>query len=324
MRAELEDFGHIPSTERKVSDMVDDYVRQVRVPGGRSRSVVVRDDLFASTINGFFVDRSVSKVTVQDCDAFLAAFVAGELTSRGRPVSRAYARRARSFLAGAFKNDVRRGLATRNPAEVAVIPDSSATNGTKRALSAGEWRQLYDQADGAVKVGIDLGGRHGLRPQEVRAVTWSQIDFEAGTISVVTQLDADDQFTDTKTHKSTRTIPLHPETVELLEGWRRKQGALRAKADDRWSDRELVVTTRWGTAIDQGNHRRSIRELSRRLGFGDLTPYELRHTAITHQIEARNPASLVADWAGTSERMIYQHYRHRLSETIDLPPPDLG
>jgi integrase len=322
MRAELEDFGHIPSTERKVAEMVDDYVQQVRVPGGRSRSVVVRDDLFASAIRAFFGDRSVSKVTVQDCDAFLAAFVAGDLTSRGRPVSRAYARRARSFLAGAFKNDVRRGLATRNPAEVAVILDSPATNGSKRALAAEEWRQLYDQADGVVKVGIDLGGRHGLRPQEVRAVTWRQIDFEAGTISVVTQLDADDEFADTKTLKSTRTIRLHPETVELLERWSQTQAALREVAGDRWSDRDLVVSTRWGTAIDQGNHRRSIRELSRRLGFEDLTPYELRHTAITHQIEAGHPASVVADWAGTSERMIYQHYRHQLREVVELRPPD--
>lgn len=324
MRAELEDFGHIPSTERKVSEMIDDYLRQIREPDGRSRTVVVRDDLFASTIQAFFGERSVSKVTVQDCDAFLAAFVAGELTSRGKPVSRAYARRARSFLAGAFKNDIRRGLATRNPAEVAVIPDSPATNGTKRALSAEEWRQLYDLADGAVKVGIDLGGRHGLRPQEVRAVTWSQIDFHARTVSVVTQLDADDEFADTKTQKSTRTIRLHPETVDLLGRWRDRQMALRRQAGDRWSDRDLVVATRWGTAIDQGNHRRSIRELSRRLGFGELTPYELRHTAITHQIEAGHPASVVADWAGTSERMIYQHYRHQLREVVDLNPPELA
>ena len=324
MRAELADFGHIPSTDRKVSTMVDDYLQQVRVPSGRSRTVVVRDDLFASTIRSFFGDRSVGKVTVQDCDDYLAAFVSGELTSRGRPVSRAYARRARSFLAGAFKNDIRRGLANRNPAEVAVIPESAATNGSKRALSAEEWRQLYDQAEGAVKVGVDLGGRHGLRPQEVRAVTWSQIDFEAGTLSVVTQLDADDKFADTKTHKSTRTIRLHPEAVELLTAWQADQAALRAAAADRWSDRDLVVATRWGTAIDQGNHRRSIRELSRQLGFGDLTPYELRHTAITHQIEAGHPASVVADWAGTSERMIYQHYRHQLREVVDLRPPDLG
>jgi integrase len=204
---------------------------------------------------------------------------------------------------------------------VAVIPDSPTTNGSKRALSSDEWRQLYDHADGVVKIGIDLGGRHGLRPQEVRAVTWGQIDFVAATISVVTQLDADDEFTETKTLKSTRTIRLHPETVELLARWRQVQAALRDKAGDRWSDRDLVLSTRWGTAIDQGNHRRSIRELSRRFGLDDLTPYELRHTAITHQIEAGHPASVVADWAGTSERMIYLHYRHRLREVVELPPP---
>lgn len=324
MRAELEDFGHIPSTERKVSEMVDDYVRQVRAPSGRSRTVVVRDDLFASTIRAFFGDRSVPKVTVQDCDAFLAAFLGGELTSRGRPVSRAYTRRARSFLAGAFKNDIRRGLATRNPAKVAVIPRTSATNRSKRALTADEWRRLYDLAEGAVKVGVDLGGRHGLRPQEVRAVTWGQIDLDEQTISIVTQFDSDDDFADPKTRKSTRTIRLHPESVELLRVWRQDQTTLQAKAGDRWSDRDLVVATRWGTAIDQNNHRRSIRELGRRLELGDLTPYELRHTAITHQIEAGHPASVVSDWAGTSERMIYQHYRHQLREVVDLNPPDLG
>jgi integrase len=63
--------------------------------------------------------------------------------------------------------------------------------------------------------------------------------------------------------------------------------------------------------------------LAERIGLGDLTPYELRHTAITHQVEAGHSASTVADWAGTSERMIYQHYRHQLREIVDLQPPEL-
>ncbi|MGH1491806.1 MAG: tyrosine-type recombinase/integrase [Acidimicrobiales bacterium] len=322
MRAEIEEFGRLPSTDRKVWQMIDDYLVQVRAPSGRSRKVIERDELFAATLRAFFGDRSVVKVTVEDCDGYLAAFVNGQLTGSDRPVSRDYARRARAFLAGAFRNELRRGLVNRNPAEVAVIPEAATTKQSKRALSADEWRKLYDLADGVVKVGIDLAGRHGLRPQEVRAVRWSQIDFDRGTLSVVTQLDADDEFTDTKTQKSTRTIRLHPEALALLAEWRVTQQELHERPEERWTDRDLVVATRYGTAINQSNHRRSIKELAERIGLGGLTPYELRHTAITHQVEAGHSASTVADWAGTSERMIYQHYRHQLREVVELQPPD--
>jgi hypothetical protein len=30
----------------------------------------------------------------------------------------------------------------------------------------------------------------------------------------------------------------------------------------------------------------------------------------------------VADWAGTSERMIYKHYRHKLREVVEVDPLD--
>ena len=104
MRAELQQHGQIPTTSRKVDEMVGDYLSQVRAPLGRSRKVAERDELFASAIRSFMGQRSTSKVTVEDCDGFLTAFVGGRLTGYGRPVSREYARRARSFLAGAFRN----------------------------------------------------------------------------------------------------------------------------------------------------------------------------------------------------------------------------
>lgn len=33
-------------------------------------------------------------------------------------------------------------------------------------------------------------------------------------------------------------------------------------------------------------------------------------------------ASQVADWAGTSEAMIYEHYRHKLREIVEVDPLD--
>ncbi|MGH1493649.1 MAG: tyrosine-type recombinase/integrase [Acidimicrobiales bacterium] len=322
MRAEYDDHGQLPAVGRKMTESVADYVEHVRGPAHQTRKVRERDELFAEAVTGFFSHRSTSEVTVQDCDNFLASFIAGELTSPGKPVSRDYARRARAFLTAVFRNEMRQGRVNRNPAEVAVIPSVESSSRQRRALTASEWRQLFEQAEGVVKLSVDLGGRHGLRPQEVRGVRWSDIDFEVGTLSVVAQLDADDQFVCTKTEQSTRTLRLHPETLDLLRAHHEGQAVRRGKTGDDWIARDLVLTTRRGTAINNDNHRRSLTTLCAKVGIDPVTPYELRHTAITHQIEAGRSVSQVADWAGTSERMIYKHYRHKIREVIDLEPLD--
>jgi len=52
-------------------------------------------------------------------------------------------------------------------------------------------------------------------------------------------------------------------------------------------------------------------------------PYELRHTAITLQRQAGRDSAEVADWAGTSERMVNEIYRHRLDMESPVKPVDI-
>lgn len=84
---------------------------------------------------------------------------------------------------------------------------------------------------------------------------------------------------------------------------------------------EATIATRWGTAINKDNYKRSIRLACQRAGIDEITPYELRHTAIAHRVDAVGSAAPVADWAGTGELMIWKHYRHKL-RVVRLPPPD--
>lgn len=49
-----------------------------------------------------------------------------------------------------------------------------------------------------------------------------------------------------------------------------------------------------------------------------IVPYELRHTAITFQCDAGHDTTEVAEWAGTSVRMIEEIYRHRLHDVSKL------
>ena len=85
----------------------------------------------------------------------------------------------------------------------------------------------------------------------------------------------------------------------------------------------MIASTRSGSAVDRHAFARSMRQLCKRAGIDpSVTPYELRHTAISHQADAGRSSWEIADWAGTSEAMISARYRHRLHRTASLKPAD--
>ena len=321
MRREIDRFGSLPPADRRISQTLAEYVDQVLLPARAGKGLSPDHRAIHEAIDTHLGNRRSAQLSVQECDAFLAAFASGEANVSGRPVGRDYVRRTRSFLRNAINNDMRLGYLNRNVADLAVMPEVSTTARPRRALTVEEWRRLYASASGALKVAIDLSGRHGLRPQETRSLRWTALDLDRGTLSVVTQFDSSDDFVDPKTIDSTRTIELHQEAMELLTRWSSEQAATRQRVGTRWTDRDLVITTRWGTAINKDNYKRSIVSACRHADVDPITPYELRHTAITHQVEAVGSAAPVADWAGTSELMIWRHYRHKLVDVVRLAPP---
>ncbi len=60
------------------------------------------------------------------------------------------------------------------------------------------------------------------------------------------------------------------------------------------------------------------------MGLDESLPYELRHTAITFQLDQGAEVWEAADWAGTSERMIELIYRHRIGRVARLYPLPLA
>ena len=119
------------------------------------------------------------------------------------------------------------------------------------------------------------------------------------------------RLTKPKTRRSLRVVAIDGQTVGLLGQWR----DLREVSDN---GDHLVVTSEAGTALDGSNLRRSKTAACERAGIDRYVPYELRHTAITHQVETGAEIWRVADWAGTSERMIEEIYRHRTIRASSL------
>ena len=120
---------------------------------------------------------------------------------------------------------------------------------------------------------------------------------------------------------SSPTIQLDAQSLDRLGSWGRSQRELQQRAGQAWIETGLIVTTSRGTAINRNNFIRSLRRLCERFQIQPaITPYELRHTAISLQADAGRSSWEIADWAGTSERMVSDVSRHRLRPTAALQP----
>ena len=317
MRDDVATHGDIGSGQRHVRDSLADYLK-VRRSAGRAERTIELDEGMLRVIGQGLGPNRVDALTVVDCDRFLDAAAVGEY---GAPIGRSSLTRIRSTLIRVLRNDQRRGLVARNVAELSVMPEDRQQGRERRALTLAELRLLLDLATDTTAILIDLSGRNGLRPAEARAVQWTGIDLESGTVTVDAQMNRAHERVAPKTKKAARTIRIDAETISRLRRWRLIQHDHEAAAGPAWTSTGLVVTTRSGRAVGHRNFHRSLAALCADAGIEPpILAYELRHTAITLQAEAGHPAWQIADWAGTSERMITEVYRHRLQDVASLGP----
>src|ERR1700728_506820 len=84
----------------------------------------------------------------------------------------------------------------------------------------------------------------GVRTEEARALTWADIDLDAGTVAVYRSVRAKG---DTKTRKSRRVLKAPKKVIEALREHRKRQAAERLRAGDAWQDHDLVFCREDGT-----------------------------------------------------------------------------
>jgi integrase len=118
-----------------------------------------------------------------------------------------------------------------------------------------------------------------------------------------------------------RTVGLPPVAVAALCRHKAAQAAARLKRGARWSQEHvgIVFTTATGTPIHPANLRRLVQDVATAAGIGKLAPYDLRHTAASLLSDAGVLNHELADLLGhTTTRMVEMHYRHRLSDSVDV------
>ena len=324
MQTELATRGEIGDANRLVSKTLAAYL-DLRASEGLSATTMETERWRVAIIERGIGSKRVRSLTVADCDLFLRAAADGDFSTSTRPgkgrIGTGQLRRVRSVLVRALRNDMRVGMLNRNVAELSVLPASKVPTRPRRALTVDELQRLLGTATRGIAVLIELSARYGLRPAESRAVRWTDLDTTTGQLKVGSRLNRANEPIGPKTSGAPRLLQLDNETMMFLTRWSDEQAGARHAAGPAWAETGLIATTGLGTAIDYGNVQRALVKLCGKVGISPpVSHYELRHTAISFQAEAGYSAWQIADWAGTSERMIADVYRHKLTDASPLGP----
>lgn len=155
----------------------------------------------------------------------------------------------------------------------------------------------------------------GVRTEEARALLWSEVDLEAGTVAVYRSVRVKG---DTKTRRSRRVLQLPARVAAALREHRRRQTADRLRAGNAWQDRDLVFCRQDGTALDRWQVRRELGQITRAAGLGERwTPRELRHSFVSILSASDVPLEDISQLVGhVSTSVTETVYRHEIRPAL--------
>ena len=249
--------------------------------------------------------------------------VQAALTKLAAQKSTRSVRMYRMVLVRAIRHAQVNDLVMRNVAELVSVPTGQPGRPSKAftlkqalaLLEVAKTRRLW------AYVAVSLLG--GLRTEEARALRWSEVDLEAGTVAVYRSV----RFSgDTKTEKSRRVVQLPDIAVEALRELVLRQAADRAKAGTAWVENSLVFCRRTGNPLTDHDVWVQFRRITEKAGLGTgWTPRELRHTFVSLLSDSGVPIEQIADAVGHSSTWTTENvYRHQLRPVLRTAATVLG
>ena len=124
----------------------------------------------------------------------------------------------------------------------------------------------------------------GVRRGEVLGLRWEDVDFETARIAIrqtIVLVDNKALFSEPKTKRSRRSIPLDIETLAALRAWRAQQAKERLAFGPGYVETGLVFTKEDGSGIHPDWISKQFERLTREAGLPEIRFHDLRHTFAT-------------------------------------------
>lgn len=219
-----------------------------------------------------------------------------------------------SVVRAALNAAVRQRVIPANPARGVVVKGGTATSKVGQALTREEMDKFLVHAPDDRLHALWVTAAHtGLRPGEVLALRWEDIDFDAAALHVRRALVrvGKEIFYGPCKAGSERTVPMSADLVDALRTHRRRQLEERLRLGAGWLDERLVFTNQLGGALDHCNVAHSFRARLRAVKLRKVRWYDLRHSFGTHLVGAGVDAKTVAQLMGhRNVTLTLTHYTH--------------
>lgn len=228
----------------------------------------------------------------------------------------------RALMRQMFHRAHRSHLIPFDPAEDLALP--RYTKNARRSLTDSE-RKIFLEVEPSVKGGVFYFAmlHTGMRPGELIALQWRDVDFKKNEIHVRRALESGtwNRLKEPKTESGTRTIPMHAALRERLLPLRgdpvspvflNQAGNMHSNTTSRrlWEAILRAMDIRMGAELYRNQIKKSMLA-------DDLVPYCLRHTFCTDLQRAGVPLNVAKELMGHSDISITANiYTHRDSDLL--------
>ncbi len=311
---ELKSGGHDPKAKSKtVSDLLDSWL--VFKASEVTPGTIDQYQYAAKHIRAGIGRVALDKLQPEVIDKFLKSKTNEGLSPR-------YVKLLRTVLSMSLDQAVRWRLVNSNAAKFSASIKQPQRQG--KALSETEAKALLEAAQndrlGALwTVLLTLGLRRG----EAIALTWSDYDRKAKTLSISKNRKKEGSKVvvgSLKTEASRRTLPLPQFVCEALDSHRVNQ--LKEKEHllsigQKWKEPNAMFATVWGHYLDPDNASKLFKTVATKAGLEGWHLHELRHSAATFLITQGVPLEQVSKLLGHSSiRITSDVYSHLATEHL--------
>jgi hypothetical protein len=154
----------------------------------------------------------------------------------------------------------------------------------------------------------------GLRPGELRKLTWDHVDLTKGVVHVWRSAS---KTGDTKTPKSKRSLILPRRATTALQAHMTRQDRERREASEAWHASNLVFCHENGTMYTSDALNWRFSKMTRKAGIGHWHAHEGRHTAVSIMSSNGVPIQEISDTVGHKSTHVTETvYRHVIVPAI--------
>jgi len=221
----------------------------------------------------------------------------------------------------ALRDAVRWRLIVRNPATDADPPKPAEK--PMRYWTPEQLRAFIEYApEDRLQAGWVLFATSGLRRGELLGLRWSDLDLEAGRLSVQQTLIAvgyEVRFSEPKTERGRRSMTLDPVTVGALRAWKARQNEERLAVGEGWRDQHGLAFTRPdGSPIHPQTLSYLFEKRVQRAGLPMIRLHDVRHSFASAALAAGEHPKVVQERLGHSTTTVtldtYSHVSREVEE----------